>query len=172
MSHRNWPHTRKLIQVEASGSEAIPTHMTLQDEIKEISLVNYDKAKASDGNKRLIREVKYIDQDDFLRMCNGRDNTQANYTTVIDPPTLTNLTIRTDAAPTYFTSFDDKTLIFDSYDSAVDSTLQKSKVQVYAYTIPRSEKSRVGKESVRTVNSRWSPYHKNKTKDTRYKSST
>src|SRR3546814_1682508 len=69
-------------------------------------------------------------------MCNGRDNTQANYTTVIDPPTLTNLTIRTDAAPTYFTSFDDKTLIFDSYDSAADSTLQKSKVQVYAYTIP------------------------------------
>src|SRR3546814_2291117 len=96
MSHRNWPHTRKLIQVEASGSEAIPTHMTLQDEIKEISLVNYDKAKASDGNKRLIREVKYIDQDDFLRMCNGRDNTQANYTTVIDTPTLTNLTLKTD----------------------------------------------------------------------------
>src|SRR3546814_6855520 len=79
MSHRNWPHTRKLIQVEASGSEAIPTHMTLQDEIKEISLVNYDKAKASDGNKRLIREVKYIDQDDFLRMCNRSEEHKSEF---------------------------------------------------------------------------------------------
>src|SRR3546814_17365057 len=127
MSHRNWPHTRKLIQVEASGSEAIPTHMTLQDEIKEISLVNYDKAKASDGNKRLIREVKYIDQDDFLRMCNGRDNTQANYTTVIDPPTLTNLTIRTDDAPPYFNSFDDKTTLFVYLDISVDSKQSKNR---------------------------------------------
>lgn len=136
MTHRNWPHTRKLVQVEASGNNALPTHMTLQDNIKEISLVNYDKAKITDGSRRVIQEVKYIDQDDFLRVCNGRDNTKANYITVIDPPTLTNLTIRTDTGPTYFTSFDDRVLIFDSYDSGVDSTLQKSKIQVYAYTIP------------------------------------
>lgn len=136
MSRRNWPHTRKLIQIDASGNNALPTHMTMQDQIKEISLVNYDKAKTSDGTKRVIREVNYVDQDDFLRICNGRDNTKANYLTVIDPPTLTKLTIKTDCAPSYFTSFDDKTLIFDSYDSAVESTLQKSKIQVYAYTIP------------------------------------
>lgn len=136
MSSRNWPHTRKLIQIESSGNDMLPTHMTLQDQLKEISLVNYNKAKASDGERRLIREVKYIEQDDFLRVCNNRDNTQANYLTVIDPLSLTNLTIRTDTAPSYFTTFDDKTLIFDSFDRSVEDTLQKSKVQVYAYTIP------------------------------------
>src|SRR3546814_4993160 len=71
-----------------------------------------------------------------MRISDWSSDVRSSDLTVIDPPTLTNLTIRTDAAPTYFTSFDDKTLIFDSYDSAVDSTLQKSKVQVYAYTIP------------------------------------
>lgn len=136
MSNRNWPHTRRLIQIEPSGSLLLPTHMTLQEEIKEISLVNYDKAKVTYGQRRLIEEVRYIDQDDFLRVCNNRDNTQANHMTVIDPNSMVPLTIRTDSAPTYFTSFDDKTLVFDSYDRLVDDTLQKSKIQVYAYTIP------------------------------------
>lgn len=136
MSNRNWPHTRKLIQVEPSGDVNIPTHMTLQDNIKQISLVNYDKAKVSHGSRRILEEVHYIEQDDFLRMSNTRDNTQPFHLTVVDPTSLVKFNIRTDTAPTYFTSFDDKTLIFDSYDSAVDDTLQKSKVQVYAYTIP------------------------------------
>jgi len=136
MSNRNWPHTRKLVQIEASGDNNLPTHMTLQDNIKEISLVNYNKAKLSYGARRLIEEVQFIEQDDFLRVCNTRDNTKAEYITVIDPTSLVQLTIRNDIAPTYYTSFDDKTLIFDSYDSQVDTTLQKSKIQVYAYTMP------------------------------------
>ena len=34
-----------------------------------------------------------------------------------------------DTSPTYFTSFDDEYLVFDSYDIDVDSTLQTSKTQ-------------------------------------------
>jgi hypothetical protein len=34
---------------------------------------------------------------------------------------------KNDTKPCYYTSFNDNTLIFDSYDSAVDSTLQDSK---------------------------------------------
>lgn len=136
MSRRNWPHTRKLIKVQASGDNNLPTHMTMQDSIKEISFVYYNKAKLSQGDRRVNEEVDYLEPDDFLRLISRRDNTQANYMTVIDPSSLTQMTIRTDAAPTYFTSFDDKVLIFDSFDSQVEDTLQNSKVQVYAYTMP------------------------------------
>jgi hypothetical protein len=34
---------------------------------------------------------------------------------------------RNDKAPEYYTSFDDRQIVFDSYDADVDSTLQKSK---------------------------------------------
>lgn len=136
MSRRNWPHTRKLIKVLASGDINLPTHMTLQDSIKEISLVYYNKAKLIHGARRINEEVTYLEPDDFLRVISRRDNTQPNYMTVVDPSSLTEMTIKTDTAPTYFTSFDDKVLIFDSYDSQVDTTLQNSKVQVYAYTMP------------------------------------
>jgi hypothetical protein len=136
MSRRNWPHTRKLIEIQASGNLNLPTHMTLQENIKEISSVYYNKAKLMHGDRRINEEVLYLEPDDFLRLIGKRDNTQANYMTVIDPSSQTKMTIRTDTAPTYFTSFDDEVLIFDSYDNQVDDTLQTSKIQVYAYTMP------------------------------------
>lgn len=133
---RNWPHTRKLVQVIPSGNSLLPVFMTLQDTIKEISLVNYDKAKASDGSRRKFSEVFYIEPDDFLRRCNNRDNTRGNYITVTDPNNGIQYTVRNDTAPTYYTSFDDRVLVFDSYDDEVDDTLQQHKIQVYAYVIP------------------------------------
>lgn len=136
MDIRDWPHTRKLMQIEPSGTTALPTHMYLPDNFKKVSLVNYDKARITDGAKRVMQEIKYTDPDDFLRVSNQRNNTQANYISVVDPSTAITLVIRNDLPPTYYTSFDDKTLVFDSYDSAVDSTLQKHKVQVFAYIVP------------------------------------
>jgi hypothetical protein len=136
MSSRNWPHTRKLVQLIPSGDDTRPTHMTFPTSYKEISLINYDKARITDGTRRKFEEVQYIDQDDFLRISNRRNNTQANYDSVVDPGSLITLTIRNDSPPQYCTSFDDKSLVFDSYDKAVDDTLQKSKTQAYVYTIP------------------------------------
>jgi hypothetical protein len=136
ISDRKWPHTRRLIQVTPSGNSSLPTFMYLQDNIQEMSSVYYDKAKASDGDRRRFEEIKYLEPDDFLRLCNHRDNTQSNYLTVTDPNTSIVLTIRNDVAPTYYTSFDDNTLTFDSYDSSVDDTLQQHKTQAYAYVTP------------------------------------
>lgn len=133
---KNWPHTKRLVQIDASGSNLLPTHMYLKDSVKELILLNYDKRKLVDGARARFDAVKYIGQDDFLRVCNQRDSTLATTTVVVDPVSLITLNIRNDTAPTYFTSFDDKTLIFDSYDSQVDTTLQKSKIQAYGYVIP------------------------------------
>lgn len=136
MTNKNWPHTKRLISIVPSGDGSLPTHMSIQDEIKELCFLNYNVAKESDGTKRIYREMKYVEPDDFLRMSNGRDNTQSYIETVIDPSSLAELNIRNDQPPTYFTSFNDSTLIFDSYDSAVDDTLQSSKMQAYAYIVP------------------------------------
>jgi len=39
-------------------------------------------------------------------------------------------------APTYYTSFDENYIVFDSYDSDVDTSLQNSKVQCYGKRYP------------------------------------
>lgn len=136
IAHRNWPHLRKLIQLQASGDSTLPTHMTVQDEIKELSFINYNCARVEDGYKRLFQPMKWKEQDDFLRYLNSRDNTQSNVIDVMDPSSGITLSIRNDLPPACFTSFDDKTLVFDSYDSAVEDTLQQSKIQAMAFVNP------------------------------------
>lgn len=131
---KDWPHTKGLLQLVASGTTAKPTHMTFDEDFKRIVYINYNKIKV--GETRIKYEpVRFMNSDDFLRMVNSRDSTASNISSVVDDSGIT-LLIRNDMAPSYFTSFDDETLVFDSYDSAVDSTLQVSKTQCVAFKIP------------------------------------
>lgn len=134
MSNRRWPHLKNLIQLSNSSDTSKPTHMTLPDGVTELCFVNYDKADEDDDYKQ-YSSVKYINPDEFLRLCNTRNSSNEDVTTVTDDSGV-ELFILNDTAPTYFTSFDDYTLIFDSYDSDVDTVLQNSKMQCQAYTTP------------------------------------
>lgn len=134
MSNRNWPHLRRSIQIEPYSDPAIPTHMKIQDTIKELCFLNYDKAKAGDTKKK-FDAITYLPPDQFVHKTNQENSDSSEVLTVTDPGGI-GLLIRKDRAPTYYTSFDDETLIFDSYDSEVDSTLQESKVQAQAYVLP------------------------------------
>ncbi len=135
MSNRNWAHLRKSIKLVASGSTANPTHMTLEVGIKEICFINYNCILDGETRKRYT-EMKYIHPDDFLRLTNRRNNDEANIDVIIDAATTVELLIRNDLNPTYYTTFDEETLVFDSYDVSIESTLQQSKVQAVAYVMP------------------------------------
>ncbi len=136
MSGKNWPHLRRLVQLIPSGTTTNPTLMTLEEPIQEMISVRYDCRALSDGNRRKYIKIDYREPDDFLRLINSRDNTQTNVLTIIDPTSGCELLIRNDIAPTFYTSFDDNSLIFDAYDKTVDTTLQQSKCQAYAYMQP------------------------------------
>jgi hypothetical protein len=134
MSNRNWPHLRRSIQISGIGDTSKPTHMKVQDEIKELCFINYNKAKVTDTRKR-YNPVEYLQPDQFLHKTNQQNDTAAEVETISDTGGV-EFFIRNDTAPTYYTSFDDEHLVFDSYDSAVDTTLQQSKVQAQAYVAP------------------------------------
>lgn len=134
MSNRNWPHTRQLLHLTASTDSDLPTHMYIDEDIKEMISVFYDKRKLGD-TRLLYQEVKYKDPDDFLRYTNTRNSDNDNVEVITDTSGVVLLIIN-DKAPTYYTSFDDVTLIFDSYDAEVDDTLQASKTQARAYVTP------------------------------------
>jgi hypothetical protein len=134
ISNRLWPHLRRSIQIEPYSDVTKPTHMKIQDEIKELCFLNYNKAKATDTRKK-YSVIKYLQPDEFIHRTNQNNDSEANVTTVVDPGGI-DLFVRNDTAPTYYTSFDDSTLVFDSFDSGVDTTLQQAKVQAQAYVIP------------------------------------
>jgi hypothetical protein len=134
VSSDTWPHTRRAIVLNAYSDSTKPNYMTLQDEVKELCAMNYNCIKAGETRKN-YKPLTYLDTDKFLVKTNARDNTKSNVDVIIDPSGI-ELLIQNDKRPEYFTSFNDKDLIFDSYDSAVDSTLQESKFQAQGYIIP------------------------------------
>tara|TARA_B100001179_G_scaffold218212_1_gene190745 strand:- start:80 stop:826 length:747 start_codon:yes stop_codon:yes gene_type:complete len=126
-----WPNSRRLVSLVPSGDNSKPTHMSFAEDIKELSSINYDKRKLGETRKRFL-PVEYKYPDDFLRLINNRNTDSSTVTTVTDSSGIS-LSILNNQAPSYYTSFDDSNLIFDSYDSEVDTTLQASKVQAVAY---------------------------------------
>lgn len=133
MSNRNWPHQKRLLQLTPSGDDSLPTHMTMQEEIKEMVGVKYNCAKLTDGARRLYQPIHWVEPDDFLRISNGRNSQDANVDIIVD--NNIEFLIVNNQPPRYYTSFNDNVLIFDAYDAAVDDTLQASKMQATAYVM-------------------------------------
>lgn len=134
LSNRNWPHTKRNIQITPSGDPALPTHMSLQSNIKELVSVHYNCVREGE-TRRLYRPMKWVENDAFLRKSLQLNNDESNVDIIVDASGI-ELLIRNDIPPTCYTSFDDTNLVFDSYDSAVDDTLMGSKVQAIAYVFP------------------------------------
>lgn len=133
LSNRNWPHTRKLFQLDASTTLARPNYLKIPVLLKEMEFFKYEVQGAS--SNIVAKEVKHMYPDEFLSYIAGRNSSNSNVQTVQDTSGV-RLLILNDVAPTYYTSFDDVWLVTDSYDSAVDDTLQKQKTQCLGYTYP------------------------------------
>lgn len=134
LSNRNWPHMKKLIQLEAAADILKPNYLKLPDRLKEMSLFKYDKAK--EGSLiTSFGDVHYREPEWFLRHTAARSLYNNNYTLVTDFSGVT-MYIKNNQAPFYWTSFDDVYIVTDSYDKEQDDTLQKSRNQAVAYIFP------------------------------------
>jgi len=131
VNSRRWPHLQMMTQLEASGDNLKPVWMKIPEAVSRLEWINYDKIKTGD-TATTYQEVTCLSPKDFLAIVMQRNEDSSNVTEYTDYNGTPVLVI-TDSAPTYYTSFDDEYIVFDSYDSAVDTTLQQSKTQVEAY---------------------------------------
>jgi hypothetical protein len=132
IANRNWPHTRKLVQLEASGSLARPNYLKLPDALKELVSFSYNVGTVTEP--RFV-ELKYKEPDAFLRYISSRNNSSGNLVVVNDFSGV-QLNIFNNTDPQFWTSFDDTYLVTDSYNIDADDTLKKSKTQCIAYLTP------------------------------------
>lgn len=77
--------------------------------------------------------MKPILVDEFLKRQDGLslDDPRTAQMNLVLPNTTLQILYYTDVAPSYYTSFDDETIIFNSIDTSVDTTLQNSKSLAY-----------------------------------------
>ncbi len=105
-----------------------PNYLQIPTDIGHIHWLKYDKKTTVDTDTQ-YSEVIYLSPKTFHDQISVRDESATNVDAITDF-NGTKLLIVNDVAPTYWTSFDDKYIVFDSYDSSVDTTLQQSKTLV------------------------------------------
>ena len=126
---KDFPFLYETFQLDSSGTAARPTHMGIPETIIDLKSLNYNCRKITDTKDR-YKQILYKTPEDFLYILNQRNSSESKVTTVTDTTGIS-LLIYNDRAPQYFTSFDDDNLVFDAYDSAVDTTLVTSKTQCH-----------------------------------------
>lgn len=131
---QEWPHTMRLFRVASSGDNTKPTHMFMEDTVARIDWVKYDTREAIAAPQK-FKTMEWMEPMDFINYVMSRDPSRDDVQTVLDY-NGTPLFVLKNKAPSYYTSFDDTYLVFDSYDSAMDSTIQHSKTQAYGKIIP------------------------------------
>lgn len=131
------PEHYTMFQLNASGSSSYPVVMTLPSDIRDLIWMKYN-AVTSGETESNFELVQYLDPPTFIdrmhRLNTGDTNVDSmSYTVNGD---AFEFKYFTDRQPYFYTVFEDSILIFDGYDSSVDSTLQKSKTSCYGRLIP------------------------------------
>lgn len=134
MANKVWPHLRSLFRLNGLSSTSTPTHMVLPENVRNLDniiSIKYNKRRTSDTKDR-FEAVIYKGMEDFLTITNGYDSSDSTVQIVTDTGGAT-IYIKNDRAPEYWTSFDDENIVFNSFDSTMDTTLQSSKTQLVGY---------------------------------------
>lgn len=131
ITRRKWDHLGTLGQLTASGTTDRPTHMDLPARTQRVEFIKYNK-KTSASAKDSYEDVAYMTPQAFIDILESRDSTATNIQEVMDT-TGVPLLIRNDSQPTAWTSFDETTVVFDSFYSDLDSTLQTSKTKLFMF---------------------------------------
>jgi len=137
MTRREWPHLKQIDSLDSFGDSAYPTHLLLPENTRRLEWVTYNKISPESPVDH-FDTVKYLYSVDFIQWTNSRNTSNSNVATV---KTTTDVPFKiiTDSAPTYWTSFDDKTIVMDSYNSGIEDTLQGQNSQCELYIYPAWE---------------------------------
>jgi len=130
------PEHYSLVTLDPSGDNTKPVLMYLPSTVSRVEWIKYNRLNEASDPINMV-EVYYLPLHQFLDMMHGlnEDNTDVGtFTHTVGADTFTIL-YKNDGNPNYYTTFDDNSVVFDSYDATLDTTLQKSKTLCYAKTV-------------------------------------
>lgn len=131
-SELNLPEHYSVFELLPSGDTDRPTIMYRPDNAHNIQWLKYNAADTVNPQDN-FRELLYVPIDGFFNYIHQYDTDESNiisYNLSVDGDSVT-LFARNDIAPTYYSTFNDSTVVFDAYDASMDDTLQKTKTLAY-----------------------------------------
>lgn len=133
MSRGDWPFNEELLKVESVSDINNPTALKLPDNINHIESLRYDITETGETKKE-IRRIEWLEPEDFLEKMYRRNTEEENVE--VKDFFGTEVILYNNTAPTYYTSFDNKYLLLDSYDLNESQTLLGTKSICYGSVIP------------------------------------
>lgn len=134
MDRDDWPHLLQAKPLEAVSDTTKPNYLRIPTDVVRIDSIRYETTQAVD-TARYFDEIEYLEPNQFLEHVLQNRSDQDNVTTVTNDNGVP-MFIRNDQRPFYWTTFNDEDIVFDSYDSEVDTTMQSSKSIVHCKVIP------------------------------------
>lgn len=129
----DYPNQYGLFSLDASGDNNLPAVMYIPSTHTNMGWLKYNAIATGETDDN-FQPLKFVDLPEFLlrmhALVPSEDNTLETMTVTVGSNTY-DFIVRNDKAPEFYTTIDDDTLIFDSYDSAVDTTLQNEKTIAY-----------------------------------------
>lgn len=124
------PVKKEIFKLEATDVST-PTKMKIPEIVEKVLWIKYNRVSEVGGDAEYT-DIIYLDPKSFLDKCNVRSESSSNVEMITDGDI--DFMILNDTPPTYYTSFDDTYLIFDSYHSDLDANLQQSKSMGYGFS--------------------------------------
>lgn len=125
-----------LFHLDASTDDTKPTLMYLPTTVSNIEWLKYNVGDSLTNTN--FRDICYLDVDSFFQFTNGLDAEED----WVDSQEVTiagqnfRFKFRNDQFPSYYTSVDDRVILFDSYDKSVEDTLTSSRTYGYGGLVP------------------------------------
>lgn len=136
LSNLDLPEKVDIYQLTGSGDSAKPCLMYLPQTSLDLDQLKYNSATT--GNPTWY-DLKFVPFDQFVSMQSGfdlDDDTSIGSMTIVENGLTYTFKYKNDILPNFYTSFNDRTLLFDSYDSSVNTTLVGSKTLCYGAIEP------------------------------------
>jgi len=125
-SNTDIPTFHGLVKLDAYTDLNKPTSLKLPSNVKEIEWIKYNWRLNSEND---YRDILYLSPKEFIEL--EVKSTPLTGSQMIEGPNGSSLYVLTNKSPTYWTTFDNDTIVFDSYNSALEDTVTQANSLCY-----------------------------------------
>ena len=140
LSRTGLPDQHDLFELDPSNDSSKPTLMYLPSNVIDLEWLKYKTNITGDADLRYA-QVQYLHPKDFFDRQNNLNVSQTNvisFSHTINGDTF-DFVCTNNKMPEVYTSFDDRTIVFDSYDATQDTTLMKNKTMCFGVLFSQFE---------------------------------
>ena len=130
LNRQEWEFLKGPLTLTAAGDTTKPTKFTVPAGLRHLHKVWYNIDESGGLNRR---ELIFKEPEDFLLLTGG---SSASNKLLVTEGSQLQFYVRTDAMPTYYTTFDDETIYCDAYKSSIETSLVSSKISALGVAIP------------------------------------